>query len=341
MATLTVVAWTPEQVAVAEKQPGITNNVTLLEQGGNGAPSARRVVNRMGYSKLLGKVPVVSDGPSMQSDAFAQASTIFVLNKQSPKFGIWGQSATSNVDTQNAVNAGDRIPLGYSTRLYTEIPSGKILADILRDSQGDGLAQGFYPKFEEDLRAYDVRIWRDFVIAQGRPDPMTGSSEGGVTPMLPPGLDAGGSPAVSPEQDKTPYEFSVDAEQGGYFTARTPANSARGNKLNPHKGISIINPGTSERLYPGQTFEDATPDLDEYREAGWTGLSRYILAYQADTNTATTAEEELSEAMDAAMDGDDDSAKALKAVGVVFKGKRRLSQVLESGEDFLEGLFGS
>jgi len=129
---------------------------------------------------------------------------------------------------------------------------------------------------------------------------------------LPPGP---GQAPVGPLAETTLLEFSINASGDGFWVAKLPALSAAKKEGNPHPGISGINPGTWERVSGGLSPREAL-GLEEYISAGWKGLDRHIVAWQADTNDMTPAADELKSAITAAMNGDRVAQSALIFAGI-------------------------
>jgi hypothetical protein len=151
--------------------------------------------------------------------------------------------------------------------------------------------------------------------------------------ILPPGIGAGGAGLGQPQA--THYvEFSVDSDGTGWWTAKTPAESAKVAEGNPHPGASALNPAEADLIYPASESPSHVLDLGDYVEKGWQGLGKKFIAYQGG-NSLAAADDELSDAMDKAEAGDSGALKALQRVGVHPPAQRG-----GGVSDFLKGLFG-
>lgn len=143
-------------------------------------------------------------------------------------------------------------------------------------------------------------------------DKLGNAPEQGGTVALPPGPE-GYSPGEATAEAS--IEFTVTDDGEGFWTAKTPETSAAAGKGNdnPHKGVSIINPGQWEKVAGGMSVKEAL-DLDDYKAMGWTGLDKQFLAWQGPG--VQPAGEELASTMDEAMKGDKGALRALRSVGV-------------------------
>lgn len=150
-----------------------------------------------------------------------------------------------------------------------------------------------------------------------------------VVPGLPPG-PSGLTPGIS-SPGGAEIEFSVNEEHSGWWTARNPSASAAGQEGNPHKGISIINPGMWKTLTGDAPPKEAL-GLDEFKDRGWTGLDKKFVAWN--DGQIAVASEELGSTMEAAEMGDEGALQALASVGV------RPPPDMGQGGSLFGGLFG-
>lgn len=98
---------------------------------------------------VYGKVSSNPNEPA--AAAFAQHATLWVLDRKSPLYGIWGLNATSKQWVQAAERAQVPWADGYYKRIADEIPSAKSIKDAMREGVifGNGFAaeiQRLYPE---------------------------------------------------------------------------------------------------------------------------------------------------------------------------------------------------
>lgn len=265
-------------------------------------PNAKDVIPVMGPSKLLGKTPSVNNEATIDTskDVFGLDPVLLCADINSPFYGIWGLNATGDTEIKNWEEHPElgAAPWGYYIHIFADVPNAQQY--YLLRGKGGGWSAGA----DQQMQDYQPKIWADVRRLMGFPDSNVPAAN------LPPGPEGFTAGTEAPEEA---VEFSV-TEDNNFWVAKTPGASAAKKTGNPHPGISIINPGAWDRVSNGQTPSDAL-DLTEYREMGWTGLDRKILAWQGGGSVAP-AQEELGTAMTAAMKGDTGALRALKAVGV-------------------------
>lgn len=304
--------------------PGVTSLDILAPIAGPG-PFAKDIVPLMGPSIILGnKAPKLEMQAkfTQDADAFGLDPVLFVADNASELFGTWGLNATGDDEIKAwEATGGAGAPWGYYKLIYNRMPSADIIVK-------------FWPamsdKFKEDLKQFQPTLWNEVRTKLGYTDTVPGA-EPVAGPSLPPGPEGFTKPGGDAGGEL--LEFSVDAQGDGLWVARTPQLSAAGNEDNPHKGISIINPGAWEKVAAGMTPQEAMSSLTDYADRGWTGLWRKFLAWQQGTSTVQPAGEELASAMDAAEAGDAGAWRALRASGINYKGapaERKPSDILEA-----------
>ena len=268
-------------------------------------PNADTVIRAMGMSKLLGRTPTFSNEPRTTPgiDCFGLDPVLVCADINSPHYGIWGLNAVGEkeIKEQQAHPELGGAPWGYYQMIYSDMPAAE---QYIKAGQWSDAARAH-------LEQYQPALWDRIRTLQGFP-PKGGA---GSVSAYPPGPDDAKS-ATDAAQDKNAVEFTL-IEGVGYWIARTPSESASTRKDNPHKGVSVINPDQWAKSVPGG--HDATRYLDilglqDYADAGWTGLARPILSY--DGRRASPATEDLQYAMDRAMMGDEGALKALSSIGV-------------------------
>lgn len=269
-------------------------------------PEAAAVVAVMGNSKLLSRKPKLAMGPETDTsaDAYGRNATLWCFDMASEKFGCWMLNVTGDAEVKDAEAHGSRVAWGWYIHAYGEIPSAAQFYEL------SGKAGGWSEDAMKMLRDYQPKIYDEVRVMQGFPSSNTGTETPVNKPSLPPGLGDGG--AVSEDTDRS-KEFSVIS--GGFWVAVTPQQSAANKPGNPHKGASVINPGDWKRYAGDMTPDEAFAPLDEFKEAGWSGLDQQIIAYQGG-NSAAPAVEEVGSAINAAMNGDRTALRALKAIGI-------------------------
>lgn len=265
-------------------------------------PFARDVVRVMGNSKLLSRVPRIQDKAEndFAADAYGYNAVLVCLDVKSEKFGVWGLNVTGDREIKDMQAHGTQAAYGWYVHLYGEVPNAQQWYDL------SGKSPGWSADATKQLQDYMPEVYKQVRRLQGFPDDTAAAPAN-----LPPGPEGY---TATDNVDENPVEFSVVDDGAVFWVAKTPPASAAKKSGNPHPGVSIINPGAWEKYSGGQTPADAL-DLDEYREMGWTGLDRKVLAWQ-DGGTVTPAGEEMGTAMEAAMKGDTGALRALKAIGV-------------------------
>lgn len=227
-------------------------------------------------------------------------------------------------------DAGNKANMWYTVQQ----PSGTRPASGWRDPESapgyrviskDGLARPPVALYgvvgtASDGVLYEQDTGRFYVLVDKSPDANTSGPGLTSDPLgYPPGPDSYEQGAADQADAGPPLvEFTVYESGDGFWVAKSPQTSASGNEKNPHRGISIINPGQWDKVAAGMSVREAL-DLDSYAQRGWNGMySKRFLAWQYPG--VTPAGEELASAMDAAEAGDEGAYRALRAVGIEYRG---------------------
>jgi len=158
--------------------------------------------------------PTPNDGSAA---AFAQHSTLWVLDRRSPLYGIWGLYATTQNWVQNAERANVPYSQGYYKRIADELPPASSIRQAIRE--GAFFSKGFA---DELARLYPAPAAVDAQVPGGTP---------AGTPATP-------QPLKRPTLELTVIDNEIIANKTAMESSATEE----------HQGTALAGPGAWERF---------------------------------------------------------------------------------------------